>query len=324
MNLSLFSRPTPIINVPSRRRGRALAGLLTAAAVIGATPALAAPGCHGAAITVTGEGEAVVQPDLATINLGVTTQAPTAADAMAQNSTSQTAVMEALTAAGIEPRDVQTSGLQLTPMMQYGENQPPKVTGYQAQNIVTIRVRDLAALGSTLDTIVTAGANEINGITFSRDDADAVQDEARRDAVADAQHRAEVMAEAAGLTLGPVLGMRDAVFSAQPMPEMGMMRAMDASAAKQVPIAGGELAMTAQIEMRFALTGGEEACAGMGHGGKHGMHHGGGAGGGAGEMPMDDATMPEGDTAPQGDAPATDAAPEGATEGTTEGEAPSN
>ena len=309
MNLSLFSRPSRLVTTLSAGRGRAMAGLLTAAAVVGATPALAGPGCGGAAITVTGEGQALVQPDLATINLGVTTRAEAAAEAMAQNSTAQTAVMETLTAAGIEARDVQTSGLQLTPMMNYDDGKAPTVTGYQAQNMVTVRVRDLAALGSTLDAIVTAGANEINGITFSRDDADAVQDEARRDAVADAKHRAEVMAEAAGLTLGPVLAMRDPVFGPQPMPEMGMMRAMDASATKQMPIAAGELGMSAQVEMRFALTGGEETCAGMGHGGMHGMHHGGGKGAddGAGEMQHGDAAVPEG--APEAEA---------------EGEAPSN
>lgn len=300
MNLSLFSRRNPIIGTPSGQRSRILVGLLTATAVLGATPALAGPGCRGAAIVVTGQGEALVQPDLATINLGVTTQADTAADAMTQNSTSQTAVIDALTAAGIEARDVQTSGLQLTPVMRYAENEPPQVTGYQAQNMVTVRVRDLAALGSTLDTIVSAGANEINGISFLRDDADAVQDEARRDAVADAQHRAQVMAEAAGLTLGPVLAMRDAVFGVPPGPEP-MMRAMDAAgAAKAVPIAGGELAMTAQVEMRFALIGEDGACADMGHGGKH---HGDGAG--MGEMPQDDAAAaPEGEAAPEAETPA--------------------
>lgn len=249
-------------------RKAALAALMAGTMLLGGgQAALAMPGhggdyaCHGkmmrghgARISVTGQGEAPTQPDMATINLGVTTQAETAAEAMQQNSAQQTAVVEALAGAGVEDRDIQTSGLNLTPMMDYSrEGQPPRVSGYQAQNMVTVRVRDLDGLGATLDTLVTAGANEINGITFGRDDADQVQDEARRDAVADARHRAEVMAEAAGLTLGPVLTMRDVVQGATPPRPVMMRQAMDA--AGSVPVAAGELTMLAQVEMQFALVG---------------------------------------------------------------------
>ncbi|AUH63777.1 SIMPL domain-containing protein [Paracoccus zhejiangensis] len=319
----------PVLTRKARGRGM-LSGLLAGAALMAAAPAMAAPGdkpgmgghhaCHGkgmghhgARISVTGEGQALGQPDMATINLGVTTQAETAAAAMTQNSEQQTAVIAALTGSGVEERDIQTSGLNLTPMMDYSrEGQPPRVTGYQAQNMVTVRVRDLAGLGGTLDGLVTAGANEINGITFGRDNSDEMQDEARRDAVADAQHRAEVIAEAAGLTLGPVLTMRDVVYT-QGGPEPMMMRqAMDAGASKAVPVQGGELTMMAQVEMQFALR--DEAamaeCAGMGGG--HGDH---GAAPEAepeaeaapeGEMPAGE--MPEGE-APEGEAPGAEAAP---------------
>ncbi|WP_299911108.1 SIMPL domain-containing protein [uncultured Paracoccus sp.] len=319
----------PVLTRKARGRGM-LAGLLAGAALMAAAPAMAAPGdkpgmgghhaCHGkgmghhgARISVTGEGQALGQPDMATINLGVTTQAETAAAAMTANSEQQTAVIAALTGSGVEERDIQTSGLNLTPMMDYSrEGQPPRVTGYQAQNMVTVRVRDLAGLGGTLDGLVTAGANEINGITFGRDNSDEMQDEARRDAVADAQHRAEVIAEAAGLTLGPVLTMRDVVYS-QGGPEPMMMRqAMDAGAAKAVPVQGGELTMMAQVEMQFALR--DEAamaeCAAMGPGqGEHDAAPEAGPGAEPapeGEMPAGE--MPEGE-APEAEAPDAEAAP---------------
>ncbi|AUH34836.1 SIMPL domain-containing protein [Paracoccus tegillarcae] len=262
-----FSLPAGQSRNPGPRA--VLATILAGTMLLGGQAAMAAPGkggdhaCHGkmmrghaARISVTGEGEALTQPDIATINLGVTTQADTAAAAMEQNSAQQTAVFEALAEAGIEGRDIQTSGLNLTPVTDYSrEGQPPQVSGYRAQNMVTVRVRDLDSLGATLDTLVTAGTNEINGITFGRDDSDQVQDDARRDAVADARHRAEIMAEAAGLTLGPVLTMRDVVYGTTP-PEPRMMRqAMDAAGAQSVPVAGGEMAMQASIEMQFALVG---------------------------------------------------------------------
>lgn len=237
------------------------AALAASTAFALAAPAQAAPAksghhmCHPglSRLTVTGEGEARVAPDLATIQLGVTTQAASAAEAMRQNSTQQTAVIEALAGAGIEGADVQTSGLNLNPVMDYAEGRAPTVTGYQATNMVAVRVRDVARLGEVLDAIVAAGANEINGIGFTRDDSSGSEDEARRAAVRDARHKAEILAEAAGLTLGPVLVLRDTPAPQGPRPMM--MEARGAADAAKVPIAAGEVAMTATVEMQFALSG---------------------------------------------------------------------
>ena len=286
---------------------RRLAGAVLLASTALGAPALAAPGpggpslCHPglSRLTVTGEGEARAAPDMAAIQLGVTTQAPGAAEAMRQNSAQQTAVIEALAGAGIEGADIQTSGLNLNPLMDYAEGRAPSVTGYQASNMVTVRVRDVARLSEVLDAIVAAGANEINGISFLRDDSAASEDEARRAAVEDARHKAEILAEAAGLTLGPVLVLRDtpAVEGPRPM----MMEARDAAIAAKVPIAAGEVAMTAQVQMEFALTGqdcGPVQERGHGHGPEgHGHMHQGHMQEGHGAMHGDHPPMPDG---PQG------------------------
>lgn len=259
----------PIFRAPPARR-LALSVAMTA---LMAAPVLAAPMACGPAgpsrLTVTGEGQSRIAPDMATVQLGVTTQADSAAAAMEQNSTQQSAVIEALTGAGIDEAQIQTSGLNLNPLMQYGENQAPTVTGYQATNTVAVRVSDLARLGEVLDAIVTAGANEINGITFSREDGAEAQDQARRDAVADARRKAELLAEAAGVDLGPVLTLRDIqTGTGGPRP---MMR-MEAAMADAVPVQAGEVEMAAQVEIEYALAG-EGACAPMPPHGM-GMHHG--------------------------------------------------
>lgn len=298
----------------SRRLTRAALAASTALAL--AAPAMAMPGkgghhmCHHpvSRLTVTGEGEARVAPDLATIQLGVTTQAASAAEAMRQNSDQQQAVIAALTGAGIGDADIQTAGLNLSPVMDYAEGRAPSVTGYQATNMVSVRVTDVARLGEVLDAIVAAGANEINGISFVRDDSRGAQDEARRAAVEDARHKAEVLAEAAGLTLGPVLVLRDTPQPEGPRPMMMEARAVKDSAS--VPIAAGEVALNAMVEMQFALTGPE--CAGMGEGTGHPMK--GGMHGGA--MPMEPGTapMPEAGELPPGHPPVPGlepAAPEG-------------
>lgn len=205
---------------------------------------------HGR-LNVTGQGEARTAPDMASVQVGVTTQADSASEAMSQNSAQQSAVIDALKAAGIDSKDVQTSGLNLSPMMDYGENRAPTVTGYQARNMVTVRVSDLARLGAVLDSIVSAGANEINGISFDRADGREAEDDARRAAVADAIHKAEILADAAGLKVGQVLQMQDNVTSGGG-PRPMMMRA-EAGMSRDVPVEAGEVAIGAQVQMEFAL-----------------------------------------------------------------------
>ncbi|CAM3127090.1 SIMPL domain-containing protein [Paracoccus nototheniae] len=290
----------PIFRVPQARRlalGAALAALT-------AVPAFAAPLACGPAgpsrLTVTGDGQSRTAPDMASVQLGVTTQADSAAEAMSLNSDQQRAVIDALTGAGIDEAQIQTLGLNLNPLMQYGENQAPTVTGYQATNMVTVRVADLARLGEVLDAIVGAGANEINGITFTREDGASSQDDARRDAVTDARRKAELLAEAAGVDLGPILTLRDVqTGGGGPRP---MMR-MEAAMADSVPVQPGEVEMSAQVEIEFALTG-DGACApmpprGPHHGAGHGSDHGpaGGPDGAPVHPPM------QGDGAPAPDEP---------------------
>ncbi|MFN4100901.1 MAG: SIMPL domain-containing protein [Pararhodobacter sp.] len=248
-----------------RPAGRAMA-LSVALATLMAASATAQPmaepnscGTSGPSrLSVVGEGLSRVAPDMATVQVGVTTQADSAAEAMRLNSEQQNAVIEALNGAGIDGRNIQTSGVTLTPLMRYDDGQPPSVTGYQASNLVSVRMADLARVGEVLDTIVTAGANEINGITFSReDDADAI-DEALRAAVADARRKAEVLAEASGLSLGAVITMRDLPSGeGDPRPMMQMR----SESAGSVPIQPGEGHLSARVEIEYTLTG-EAACAG--------------------------------------------------------------
>ncbi|MGR3748149.1 MULTISPECIES: SIMPL domain-containing protein [unclassified Paracoccus (in: a-proteobacteria)] len=248
-----------------------------------ATPAVAAPGkgmmphhCGPAMtsrLTVTGQGEARIAPDMATIQLGVTSQADSAAEAMRQNASQQSAVIEALKGAGIADTDIQTSGLNLNPMMDYGENRAPSVTGYQASNMVAVRVSEMGSLGEVLDAIVAAGANQIDGITFGRKDGKDAEDEARRAAVADARHKAEILAEAAGVSLGQVLVIGDTQMSGGPRPMM-RMAADAAPMAESIPVEAGELSVNAVVQIEYALNGGQQDCRPHKGKGKKGGKHG--------------------------------------------------
>ena len=201
-------------------------------------------------ITVTGIGKASAAPDMAMVTLGVRTEGPDAASAMASNNERQAAVIAALKEAGIAARDLQTSGFAIDQRMTYPDGQPPQVTGYVATNMVTVRVRDLAALGSLLDKAITAGATNLNGLDFLREDDAALRDQARKAAMEDAIHRATLFAEAAGVKLGPVRVITETAPRMQPRP-MAMV-ARDA-AAPAAPIEAGELGLTAEVTVEFSL-----------------------------------------------------------------------
>lgn len=203
-------------------------------------------------ITVAGEGRVEAAPDMATITLGVTHEAKEARAAMRATSEAVARVLERLAAMGIAPRDLQTRQLSLNPVWSDSSvsgNNRRRITGFVASNMVMVRVRDLAALGGILDTVIEDGANDFNGLRFGLQDPAPLMDEARRRAVADAMDRAKLLAGAAGVALGPVLSIDEhGGGTVAPMAEMAMR--MSAGAA---PVAAGELTLTATVSMVFAI-----------------------------------------------------------------------
>ena len=203
-------------------------------------------------ITVTGEGRIEAAPDMATITLGVTHEAKEARDAMQATSEAVAKVLERLAAMGIAPRDLQTRQLSLNPLWSDSSvsgRDRRRITGFVASNTVMVRVRDLAALGGVLDAVIEDGANDFNGLRFGLQDSAPLMDEARQRAVADAMDRAKLLAGAAGVTLGPVLSIDEhGGGSVAPMAEMAMR--MSAAGA---PVAAGELTITANVAMVFAI-----------------------------------------------------------------------
>lgn len=228
----------------------ALAPLATPAALAQAGDTVAALSQAGS-IRVMGRGEASAAPDMAVISLGVQTEGKDAAGTLAANNQRQAAVIAALKEAGVAARDVQTSGLSLNQRMSYPDGQAPQLVGYSASNMVTVRVRDLGTLGDLLDRAITAGATNLANLEFRREDDAALMDAARQAAVTDAIHRASLYAEAAGVTLGPVLSISETPAQMQPRP-VPMMARMAADA-QSMPVEAGELGLNVEITVEFAL-----------------------------------------------------------------------
>ena len=208
-------------------------------------------------ITVTGEGRVDAAPDMATISLGVVTEGKTAAEAMAANSERVSAMLKQLSAAGIEDRDMQTSNLNINPRMDHNSSSTrsgPLVVGFIASNTVAVRMRDLETMGATLDSVLESGANQFHGLSFGFQDPQPHQDDARRRAVEDARRKAELYAEAAGVTLGNVMTIAEHG-RASPQPMMMMEASMARGA--DVPIASGEVTTQANVTIVYELAGGE-------------------------------------------------------------------
>ncbi|NKM02135.1 SIMPL domain-containing protein [Rhizobium leguminosarum] len=208
-------------------------------------------------ISVTGDGESSVAPDMAVVNLAVVKQAKTAREALDENNKAMNDVLAALKSGGIAERDLQTSGFSIQPQYNYpqpvdGQQQQPQLIGYQTINSVTVRLRDLAKLGAVIDQSVSLGINQGGEIQFTNDKPDAAIEEARKAAVADAVKRAKTLSEAAGVKLGRILEINENVPRAMPQPVYRATMMKEASDAA-VPVQGGENNYNVSVTVTFAI-----------------------------------------------------------------------
>ncbi|EKF17984.1 SIMPL domain-containing protein [Nitratireductor pacificus] len=231
-----------------------LAAPALAAALVAAAPAMADQ--QAPRIVVTGEGEAVVSPDMAILSLAVLREAETARAALDANNEAMTAVIAAMKEAGIEARDLQSGGLSINPRYVYPNDKngekAPRIVGYEVANTLTVRIRDLAKVGDVLDRSVTLGVNQGGGLTFTNDDPSATLTEARKRAVQDAMDKARTLAEAGGVKLGKITEISEQTLRQPPMPYAGKAMRMEA-AAEAVPVEAGENSYRIQVNVTFDL-----------------------------------------------------------------------
>ncbi len=207
----------------------------------------------GTRLDISATGEVTRVPDLAIISAGVVTRALTATAAIQQNANRMERVRAALQRAGIAQRDIQTSSISLNPEYRYGENQPPRLTGYTASNQLSIRFRDIRNSGRILDALVAEGANQINGPTLTIDKPEAALDEARVRAVAAGRVRADLYARALGMRVVRLLSVSEPA-SYRGGPEIMVTGArMGASADASTKIDPGEQQLQVTLQMSFEL-----------------------------------------------------------------------
>lgn len=203
-------------------------------------------------ITVTGEGVVYTVPDMAVLTLEVSEEAKEAGVALESVTARAQAVFARLEAMQIAARDMQTGTVSLNPLWSRprDNDSAPQIRGYRAATQVTIRLRDLGLLKTVFGAVVEDGANGFGGLRFAVQEPAPLRDAARKVAVADAKARAALYAEAAGVSLGPVVRISE---SSAGVPQPMMMARAEMVADAGIPVAAGEMEFSASVTMVFAI-----------------------------------------------------------------------
>jgi uncharacterized protein YggE len=233
----------------------AVGSTFTKAASISSTETPRIPAIGDPGITVGGRANVAGTPDTLRLDLSVVVTAPSVSGALASANSSAEAVQKSLLGNGVEKKDLQTSGLNISPDYDYSNSGTPRLKGYQASESVTAKLRDLRRAGDAMGKAVGAGGSavRVNGISLDLEDTGALVSAARDKAFADAKAKAVQYAKAAGRTLGEVVSIAENVATASPTP----MPYAAADSLKRdmasVPIQPGSQDVSVSVTVVFAM-----------------------------------------------------------------------
>lgn len=202
-------------------------------------------------IVVSGTGRIAVEPDVADLRLGVSIARPTVDSARADAAAAMTAILAAIRGAGVAARDIRTTLVSVQPRYDYRDGKPPVLTGYELSNQVSVTIRDLANLGGVIDGSLTAGATSMDGLSFRVDDPTEPERAARIAAMAQARSRADVLAEAAGVTISGVGDVVEGGGGSPGYPQPKAARMMLADSA--TPVEGGTTEISVSVTVTYRI-----------------------------------------------------------------------
>ena len=224
--------------------------LLASLALSGCSALTGAP---ARTLTVTGNGTAAIAPDVATVTLGIQTRHDLVAEAVAQNNTVATRIMNAARGVGISNADMRTAYFSVYSQPKYDEfGSPTGEVSYFVDNSLEVRLRDVSKLSELLQAAVNAGANSVYGINFSVADTKAAEDEARGEAIGDARARADELAAAAGVTLGEIVSVTTGTFGYPPQPYYAAC-GLGGGGGEGPPTQPGSLEVSAQMTVVYQV-----------------------------------------------------------------------
>lgn len=199
-------------------------------------------------IIVSGDGQAKTDPDMAVVSVGISKQSATAKNAQESVNKTAAAIRDAVLKVVGDRKLIQTSGLSLYPQ----SNQNGKTIGYQASNMITITVNDIAKAGDVVDAATDAGATNLNGISFGLKDPKKARAAALKDAVADAKSKADSLAEALGVTITEIVQVTEGGSNSNPYPMQFKAAAMEMRAG--APIEAGQVELGASVTIKYRFS----------------------------------------------------------------------
>lgn len=206
-------------------------------------------------LTIIGVGMVRVAPDVARLQLGVRLNAPTAVAASQQAAQAMTAIIDAVRAQGIAESDIQTGHFSISPEYFHSGDGPPKRTGHAASNMAQVTIRALDTVGVVIDAVLAAGGEhmQIDGLNFMLSEPATAQTQARVLALADARTQAGQIAHEMDVTLGKPLRIRSGNQPGRPHFQQARMASIAFMATQEHPIEAGEMEITDQVEVVFAI-----------------------------------------------------------------------
>lgn len=205
-------------------------------------------------IWVTGQGEVMAVPDIATLRLGIEAEEESVAEAQIQAAEAMDKVMTALTENGIAENDIQTQYFSIQRVTEWDRIQEEEVvTGYRVTNIVTAKIRDIDKVGAIVDAVAMAGGDlaRVDSISFSVEDPTDYYEEAREEAVADAKTKANQLADLAGVTLGKPTYISESFYAPPIVSRAGYE--MEEAVAIETPISPGELEISLSVQVVYNI-----------------------------------------------------------------------
>jgi len=204
-------------------------------------------------MSFSGEGKVSAKPDVAVIDLSILTQGPTSKAAQDENSGKSQKVTDFLKGQKIDDKDVKTVSYNIYPQYYYPKNGSPEITGYQVNEMLEVKVRDLNIVGAVLDGVVSAGANQVNSFSFQIDNPDKLKAQARTQAIADAKAKANELRGQLGIDLGKIVNFSEGV-TGYPMPLYEKSSAIGLGGGSVVPsVPTGENEVTVDVTITYQI-----------------------------------------------------------------------
>jgi uncharacterized protein len=207
-------------------------------------------------ITVGGRASVAGTPDTLRLDLSVVVTAPSVSEALASANRSADAVQKSLLGNGVDKKDLQTSGLNISPEYEYPKSGKPLIKGYQVSESVSAKLRNLDRAGDAIGKAVSAGGNavRVNGISLDLEDTGALVSAARAKAFAEAKAKAVQYAKAAGRTLGEVVSIAESAAGAPPTPvQLDALAVAGSALRSSVPIQPGSQDVSVSVTVVFSM-----------------------------------------------------------------------